>query len=429
MIPKKSFLSPSYTRRSVRRTLSLFGEENGALSVAALHFRKSGDKLVLAEGTERLQSLSADGVVLSAEGHGGGLFSYAEGALTRLSDGAAFALSSKPAAILSFLDDENGETEYFAVDEDGVRSLGADGSVTVVSENGGVCGCVHYERIFTAAGCRVRYSEPLAPDNWTQAVQGAGYVDLPSDGGEILSVCSYKEKLYLFRKCGITQLRALGDTLNFKAVKMPFSCGEIVNGSVQNCGEKVLFLTESGLFSFNGATCTRLGGYGASLIDATAPLSSAVYDGKYYCAVRLREGENCIFCADPAAKEGHFIRAAATSVAGGDALYFTENGHLCRLTAPDGNREGTLTVEQTLLGLSAGDKFLDAITVEGEGYFSVAARAERGLIRHVRGRAGERLVFPYPVRGNAFSFRIRTRSERAEIRAIVCEVREENSSW
>lgn len=425
MIAEKSLNLPAYTRRSVRRRLSLFGEEDGALPVRALHMRACGKRLVMAEGAERAAT-AENALPLSARGHGGGLFLYAQGTLKRFADGAEFALAETPREILCFLDGDGATERYFALTESALYELKNGAATAAEGAEGGDCACVHYERIFTAKGCRVRYGAPLDPSDWARSAQNAGYLDLPSEGGDVLAVESFREKLYLFRRRGITCLRALGDTLNFKAVTVPFACGELIDGSVRCCGEKMIFLTESGLYSFNGETCVRHDGCGETLIDRSAPLSSAAFDGRYYCTARVN-GEKTVYCFDPARKTGWFYRFAADGVAGDDGLYFTESGGLHRVMRGGSGREAAVAVERTTLGLSDGNKFLDAVTVEGKGFFTVEARSREG-IRMLRGRAGERLTPRTPLRGNAFSFVLRTCSQGAEIASVVFGIREE-AAW
>ncbi len=429
IITHKSLSPPDYTRRTVRRRIALFSGSDNELSAFALHFRKEGDLLVCAEGEQRVRELPADAKLYRETGHGNHVFSYTNGMVEDLTSGKSHPFSQAPTAIVCFLD-KMGAQRHYALCAGGLYELLPGGAVYETSYIG-TYAAMHYERLFAVSGCRVRYSKPLVPDNWEQAVQDAGYVDLPSEGGDTVAIVSYKERLYLFREHGITQLRALGDTLNFKAVTMPYACGKILAGSVRTCGENVLFLTESGLYSFGGAACERIDGAGTSFIDLSAPVSAAAYDGKYYCAVCLRDGEKCIFCVDPEQKTGHFIRFAATSVAGGDALYFTEGGHLHRLTdrGLPGDGECVVKCERSLLGLSDAEKFVDHITVEGEGYFQIEVRAEHGPSRFVRGYAGERLRLPFPVRGNTFSLVMRSLCANAKIKAVVLGIREENRTW
>lgn len=423
----KSLLLPRYTRRALRFGFSPVGEKDGKLAVRAYHFRPDGGKLVCAEGRSGVCAIpngaelvrNSEGLLYAVNGLGE-LYRYNGGAF--VSAGGVMNLR----AIASFVL-KDGEKRVYAVSDAGTYLL-EDTPVYIADATGGRCAAVHYERLFTASGYRVHYSAPLEPENRIESAQGAGFIDLPSQGGDILDAVSYKEKLYLFRERGITQLRALGDNLNFKAVTMPYSCGKLAAESVANCGQSVLFFTESGLFSFNGGTCVMLTGYGAERVDLSAPVRAVSAGGKYFAAVTLLTGERGIFCADPARGAGHFIAHAAESLVGGGELYLSDNGTLSRLTksgAPDVGK-CYLDAGNTSLGLSDGDKFLDAVLPEGEGEFVVEAYGDNGSSGVAEGKAGARLGFSRPVRGRTFSFRITALTEDAALSEIVLSVREED---
>ncbi len=430
MIYEKALMPPSYRRRSVRREIALFSERSGALTARGLHFMPQGTDLVCAEGaeeTERPVPRGANGLI-GAEGHSGALAFRIPGGIAL--GGVSYALP-EVRAVVRFRPEE-GPVRTFAVTEDGVYGLG-DSAVKAEDCAGGTCAAVHYERIFTAAGDRVNWSEPLSPDVWTHAEQGAGSLDLPSGGGEILSAVSFRERLYLFRERGISRLTALGDTTEFRAETLPFPPGTLQKDSVRLCGKRILFCTESGIFSFDGTDCTRLKGCGFGEIDLSAGISSASARGNYYAAVTLREGERCIWCVLPEEGTGCFLRYPAEAVAGGEELLFLASGKLFRLCGRDmpaeGRRECILKTERSLLGLSSCEKFLDGVTLEGRGRFRVEARGESGPPSAISGRAGERLVFPRPVRGNAFSLDLRTIETGARLSAVTFDLREEERAW
>ncbi len=432
MIYEKELTAPVYKRRSVRREFSLSGEKTGALTAAALHFKPSARGIVCAEGARRIGKSKH---LLCTEGHAEELFEYADGALLSPA-GERFPFEREPLSIFCFVLPGGGK-EYFALTEDGCFRLRAEKSGQEESEQeggaekvgeGGVCGAVHGERLFVAGGSDLRWSAPLDPANSAEGVQTAGHTVLPSADGDILAAVSLGDELYLFRERGIAALSVRGDALAFAAWHIPAPCG-VRAGSVRKCGGAVLFLAGDGLYSFDGKSCKLLfdgGTYGLDLSDT----DTAVCGDRYYAAASYN-GERCIWCIGNG--EAHLIRARAEKLTGGEKLLFTAEGELYELTGrglpPLRRKECVMRTEKSHFGLSARQKFLDAILIEGKGHFRVEAKGECGLPRAVFGRAGERLRFPLPVRGCGFSFDIRTLDEDACIRAAVFDLREEVARW
>ncbi len=421
MIYDKELSPPAYRRRSVRRELSFFGEQQNAVSAYGLHFKQTARGLVCAEGAELLGSAKT---LLPGQGYTARLYEYAGGAVVTPS-GERFPFPSEPAAIFCFLSAE-GEEQHFALSDDGCFFLKTDGAERI--GDGAACGAIHGERLFLAKGSLLRWSAPLDVKFGPQTAQTAGQVALPSADGDILAMLSLKDTLYLFREQGIAVLSVLGDTLGFTARHLPAPCG-IVGASVRKCGDGAMFLADNGLYSFDGKQCKLLPASGFSELDLSGT-STAVSDEKYY-ATALYNGEKCILCVENG--QGHLIRARAEKLIGGEKLLFTAGGELFRLTErglpPMRRKECALRTERSFLGLSARRKFLDGILIEGNGHFRVEAKGERGLPRAVFGKAGEPLRFPLPVRGSGFSFDIRTLDENACIKALVFDLREETATW
>lgn len=423
----KNLVLPPLRHRTVRRELSLFREEEGKLSARALHLCERDGCLTVGEGAEKCADFAEDASLFRAQGQADGLFVYRGGRLYPMGEeqGAAVA---RPLAVFGFLS-LAGEKEYSVLTQEGLCSLIGGDAVPVPDAMGGVCGCLFGERLYTASGVRLGWSKPLAPENWTESLQEAGHVDLPC-GGDILAIVPVKGELCLFRRQGITCLKAGGDTLAFKATDVPFAFGTIAEGSVQPCGGYAVFVTERGIYRYDG-TVTRLTGCGFSEVDLSAGIFSAS-DGTYCAAVTLRSGQPALWRVDPLNKRGCFLGMRASSLAGGDKITFADGGKLYTLTPRGmpvfGRRECTVETEPSLLGLSGREKFITAVTVEGRGLFRVEARGSRAP-RAAAGRAGERLVFPCPVRGSAFAFELRTLSEDARIAALTIELEEEKETW
>lgn len=449
MIYEKELACPALTRRSLRRKLSLFREENGAICAHGLHFKQEGEELTCAEGVEEteLETLA----LLQSEGHFRKVYGYRQGELSALDGSAVYAVEEQPLALLSFLSREGKELLFSLTEAGCVRLRTAEEIAEESTEEseaegpqdeeespppavfaGGSCGAVCHERLFTASGCRIAWSKPLAPEDWTQGEQDAGALELPSGDGDILALAVLKEDLYLFRERGIGLLRARGDTGEFYAASLPVSCGAVVRGSVRPCGDEIALLTESGLFLFDGTRTKRLTGCGHSRIAGTEAVTASC-GGIYYAAVREKDGEDCVWAVDTALKRGRFLRFRADGLAGCDELLLLRDGKVYRLTErglpPFGRGECTLRTEPSLLGLSPREKLLDGVLLEGRGSFRVEARGERGPMRAVSGRAGELLRFPVPVRGRSFSLGIRTVEANAVLKAIDFDLREEAAQW
>lgn len=421
----KSILSPALRHRTLRRKISLFRGGNGTITAEGMHFRQAEDgALVCAEGYERTEWDCPAGTkrLLFA---GDRLFAVTEDGICEPQKGEAPKKLLPPNEILAF-PLETGRTEIYFVREKDLAHFKDTGLLTVEGGEGGSCGCVHGERLFTAMGEKVCWSEPLSPESWERSLQQAGNASFPSEAGKILAMLSYQGKLFLFREHGISSLKTPGDTLDFRAEEIPFS-GKLLPGSVRNTGEKIVFVTGDGAFSFDGIKCERLISCGYSLISSLGETAS--YCGKFYAVVKTKRGETCIWCLDPKCGEGHFIRAEADVIAGGDELYFAKaGGALFRLTQqglPQDTEECTLRVERSYFGLSDTRKYLDGICIEGAGRFLAEAVSETGEAFSARGAAGTRLHFAAPVRGRSFALKLRTYSENVRIESITLLLREE----
>lgn len=439
MILEKKLQTPSYVRRTVQREISLFREQGNALLAEGIHFREKDGRIVQAEGREAEGTLPENTTALfRTVGMDDALFAYsdADETLYDLKQQKSYALSLRPKQIVCFREGE--EKRYYVLTQSSFSRLktlteneeGAEGetvettAVIAVRTSGGDCCGVHYERVFIADGESVAYSAPLTAEDWTIAIDKAGKIDLPNECGNIHAIVSFDDRLYLFRERGITRLYASGDMLGFRAEAIPYACGMMKQGSVVNCGRYVCFLTESGLFSFNGQVCMRISHCGSEAIDAESEISAAFANGKYYATVTVG-GERCIFCYDPEQERGHFIRFSADCIVGGVRLLFAQGGKLYHLTDRGTGEKGSeLYLGKTTFFTSSKDKMLDAIVIDGNGYFRVEIRSGKGLARFVRGWAGEYLRLPYPIRGAAFSLRLRTNSENCFVRAVTLDFRE-----
>ncbi len=425
MIYDKSLSLPEFNQRCVR----IDGKEiagRGALRIRRTNLKAKGDSLESAEGAKPVFSLPAGTERIYRAAWDGRFYAYASGSLYVREEGAFVRRSgcTVPSDIVGFISRE-GTAQTYAVCRDETYKINYNGTETVSALGGGDCAALYNERLFSAKGDRVAYTQALTPQSAGVGVQGRGYIDLPHENGNILRMTGLENKLFLFRERGISYLRVLGDNLNFNAGSVTCSFGRLNARSVAKCGGKIAFLSESGFFLFDGTVCERISV--SDDIDFTVSAEGAGQGGKYYAAVTLKSGERALFAYDFFEKSSYLLNYRAQSVVFAEQMYFSVGNNLYTLTEcglPQGER-ATVETELTLLGLSDGNKYLDAVVIEGTGYFSVEVRSDTGGCGQAQGEAGRRLALRYPVKGNAFAFRIHSYSQRVEIGGITLYVRQE----
>lgn len=301
-----------------------------------------------------------------------------------------------------------GIEEFYCVAPGGIYFYGGS-STSVLDSSKGSEGCcaVFRDRIFTAKNARLNYSRPFYGQIWTEERFTGGYFDFISEeSGEILAMQVYKDKLYLFRKHGITCVRVLGDELNFKATHLPMKCGELVKNSVALCGENIGYFTDEGFFLFNGGTSSLAENSRFDEIDVTKEMKSVTFRGKYYSLLTRRDGKKTIYCYDPAQREAHFVENNAADIASGDELYFTRGTLAYRLTKKGISENFTPYFTARNVAFGPGEeKMLRAVAIEGEGSFTVTVTSENGR-RTVRGKANETLKLRSPLRGSGFDLKV-----------------------
>lgn len=397
MILPKELSAPAFYRRSVRLKPEAFSELR--------HMRRSEGALVVAEGAERLGSLPAGTRRVYAPFYGR-ICSYADGKL--VCGERELPLGTEPAAVVRFLA-ADGTEELWTVTDD-ARTRISDGlSVT----GGGTCAFVHYERLFTGKGNRLNFTAPLNLSSSATATQGAGSLELPADGGDILAITALKEELLVFREHTVTRLYCRGDVLDFRVYATPFSCGKLYGKTVRRCGNAVLFCTESGLFSYGGGKCGQLYAF-------TPPEGvSANCDGERYC---VRVSDERLLIRDG---EIHSAELKTDFLAEGDELLYGREGELFRLGGSGLPDSGQPCARIPMRNFFAKSAYLDGVAVEGRGYLSVLAVSDRGEIAEGAGRAGEFIRFPVPVRGAGFSLEIRTDCADARVDGALLRARED----
>lgn len=157
---------------------------------------------------------------------------------------------------------------------------------------------VHYERVYgTVNGdnCQVWFSDQMNPDSWKSEGAAAGYITFQDDCGDVLSVVSFLNYLYIFREHGIYRLTAYGDMTEFSLKKLFTDTGRIYKNTIAPCGDKIFFFAEEGFFSFDGYDVVPIMAEAPDIYNKHTAIA-AYHENKYYIACHLRLGE---FFEDP----------------------------------------------------------------------------------------------------------------------------------
>ncbi|HEY8423464.1 MAG TPA: hypothetical protein VIL23_01725 [Clostridia bacterium] len=153
---------------------------------------------------------------------------------------------------------------------------------------------IHYERLFATSGQegnQIWFSKELDPINWDINLESAGFIEMNDQRGALLEVMSFLDYVYVFREFGITRISAYADQTQFYVSHLFTSSGRICKNTVALCGDRVIFLTSSGLYAFDGLQTYKILD---AITDAIVDIDSAravFHNGKYYLACKFDFGD------------------------------------------------------------------------------------------------------------------------------------------
>lgn len=414
-VEKRAIDAPDRRVRRVRFDLK-------ALRAAAnkeYHLRVQGEALLRGEGGSPIYSLNgstariycASDVIFAYDSHYDVLYD--------LKNDYSFSGYGEPQAIVGARNIENAG-EYYVVYRTAIRKLYGE-TCTKVANFGGHFAAQHGERMFVANKNFLYYSAPLKWANW-----GSGNnFELPAAGGYIVSMVAFRDKLYLFREHGeVTRFSMLGEEFNAKAVSLPCPGGAIARGSAVVCGDKMYYLAEQGLYSFDGSSFRAVEHELAPAADL-APFRTASVGGKYYAVGD--DDPSFLYCYDPVRGEARLLHLKGTDIAACDGkLFYLYSGKVWQMTE-DGEciaEEGSISGEHLDFGTPDREKFIDGILFEGASMLRVGVSAEDGPAElDTKATCGQ--ILPTPgLRGKSFSFAFGI-PIGVELRAVTFFIREE----
>jgi hypothetical protein len=241
-------------------------------------------------------------------------------------------------------------------------------------------GVLHCGRFFArdkAEGLKILWSSG-DPMEWASGIDGCGYIYLPTDGGNVLRLFNYNEKLVAVRERGITVISAYGEPQHYavKSTASYLTCDGVIAETCAVCDGKLFFCTKSGIFAFDGDDIERQENGHDFEISA---YKSAVAVGDRYFILCDGEayGEGALFVYETVEGSGYFAGVNCLKLIGGDALYaFCKDGVY---TFEENSASGSWQSLKLNFGAN-GAKFLKEVYLECEGECGVSAECD-GVVR------------------------------------------------
>jgi len=274
---------------------------------------------------------------------------------------------------------------------------------------------LYYARLFAAGNAdgpsRLYYSQAPGDtrtlENWTSAEEsenvGGGFVEIGTDSDPITGIFALSNQLLIFKRDSLYRL--LGDRpSNYRILPVNGTMQQPVHTACARIGDVLYFLTEGGLYYFDGQTVQRKAGADKVcelLRKANLAACCATACGeKLYFAFREGEGAgaNDAMLVYDLARDTYMVRRGFTpyglSAAGGTLYLLDQNGYVCRFGEGDsydgGRIEAYWKTPMTDLDAKAVNKRLEELYLRGSGgILSVEAVTESGTVYDERLMPGE----------------------------------------
>lgn len=261
------------------------------------------------------------------------------------------------------------------------------------------CAAVHCGRFFARDyldGFKLWWSASHALD-WEEGIYGCGYTYLPVEGGAILRLYSYGDRLIAVRERGITVIRAYGDPQNYKvdASANYMTADGIIEDTCAESGGKIIFCTESGIFAFDGSGIDRLASFAAE--GLSAPQFAAASGDMYYLVCTISTlGSGRMYCFDLSENYGWPTTLTPRALFEGPDGAYAVSGNVAFKIVQSGQSLQWLSLPVALGGRAAYLKKLRACC-DGDVSVSVSSlgvsRTFSGSGEHVVNMAGDEFKF------------------------------------
>lgn len=133
---------------------------------------------------------------------------------------------------------------------------------------------------------KVWYCTDLNAENIGMININSGYISLDDSLGDAKKVITFDEDVYVFREYGISKIKYLQNNITVSHVYQTNT--RIYENSVAVCGDKLIFMTKDGIYSFNGVKVNKINKDICKYLTDSQEFSTASSLGEfYYVALNL----------------------------------------------------------------------------------------------------------------------------------------------
>ncbi len=289
-----------------------------------INCRASGNEIIPALAPRLLKEGGYTGITFACYSRAAERFFLCSGGNVYASgNGCDFSLLSPLAGERQFAVEEydGGEKRFVLVTS--AACLCHDGTsfkVLADVKAGLACGVMRCGRLFGADeenGYKLRWSGEGGALDSKEGISGAGWLLNDCRYGKIVNVAELGGKLIVVGEYGITVMSVNGNPENFSVGNARFSTERIYGETAAVAGDKLLFFTESGFYSFDGEKISEVTHGIQNLVPERGPAAS--FGGDYFTGVKV-DGERAVFvyCRDGGA---YIVLAEADAFAVNDGVY------------------------------------------------------------------------------------------------------------
>lgn len=153
--------------------------------------------------------------------------------------------------------------------------------------------CVYNNRTFASTTIpdtnNILYSEEYGSLNYFNNNKKVGCIKLDDLLGSPLRVMVFQDKLYVIREWGINRITQSRDKVTYEHEIVETLNANIFHNTIQDCGDRILFWTGSGLYQFDGNKCKKIKLGIEDKVDFTgrSNIRSGYVNDNYYVAVYM----------------------------------------------------------------------------------------------------------------------------------------------